>query len=288
MVGEGLGHSAGFGEPVGRVWHDGAMGFSERYGYVQVRSVVQVEELDEASRRSIWNLLYLAIFENIQEHESRIDAGFLPVWLHLFQRPADEYPGAYHMGNRVKAWLMEADWYRVYDLIEMVAVKEKDFAGAINRMLEGVKAGYRVLDGQVVPISDTTELSEIESAIGSEHEGTRHHLKQALDLMADRENPDYPNSIKESISAAEAKARQLTGAKTMGAALNAMKKSGPYVHPALLDGWGKLYGWTNDEDGLRHGGDSAPTPDQDLARYMLVTCSAFVNLLTAAEAKSKP
>lgn len=261
------------------------MGFSERYGYVQVRSVVQVEELDEASRRSIWNLLYLAVFDDAYERESELDAVFLPVWLHLFHLPADEYPGSDRMDSHVKAWLMEADWYRVYDLIERVAAKEEKFAGAINKMLEDLKAGYRVLDGQVVPISDTTELSEIEIAIGIEHEGTRHHLKQALDLLSDRDNPDYPNSIKESISAAEAKARQLTGAKTMGAALNAMKKSGPYVHPALLDGWGKLYGWTNDEDGLRHGGDSAPTPDQDLARYMLVTCSAFVNLLTAAEAK---
>jgi len=36
---------------------------------------------------------------------------------------------------------------------------------------------------------------------------------------------------------------------------------------------------------LRYGGDSAPTPDQDLARYVLMSSSAFVNLLTAAKAK---
>lgn len=95
----------------------------------------------------------------------------------------------------------------------------------------------------------------------------------------------YPNSIKESISAVESKTGQLTGKHTLGKALDEMKKSGPYVHPSLVEGWKKIYGWASDEDGLRHGGDSAPTPDQDLARYVLVTCSAFVNLLTAAEAK---
>ncbi|EQM32373.1 hypothetical protein AC1659_19270 [Rhodococcus erythropolis] len=262
------------------------MGFSERYGYVHVRSVVQIEELDEESRRSIWNLVYLAMFNGKQYQQQQLfNQTFLPVWLHVFQRTADTYPGPYYTEEHVKTLVMEADWNRVYDLVEAMAGKVPMFTAAVNKVLENVNAGYRVLDGQAVPISDTAEVSEIEIAIGTEHEGTRHHLKQALDLLSDRDNPDYPNSIKESISAVESKTGQLTGKHTLGKALDEMKKSGPYVHPSLVEGWKKIYGWASDEDGLRHGGDSAPTPDQDLARYMLVTCSAFVNLLTAAEAK---
>lgn len=41
----------------------------------------------------------------------------------------------------------------------------------------------------------------------------------------------------------------------------------------------KLYGYTSDEDGVRHGGiDFNNVPAED-AKYMLVSCSAFVNYL---------
>lgn len=40
-----------------------------------------------------------------------------------------------------------------------------------------------------------------------------------------------------------------------------------------------LYGYTSDEDGIRHGGiDFKNAPAED-AKYMLVSCSAFVNYL---------
>lgn len=266
------------------------MTFSERYGHVQVRTAVQLEELDEATRRGIWNVTYGMFFVDRQRrgYNETVRAVFLPVWLHILEKPADEYPGADYVRDHVKSWITNAEWYLVYDLVELLAIKHWPFAEVINQQLATFNAGYRLLETQVVPISDATELSEIESAIGSKHEGTRHHLKQALEHLADRENPDYPNSIKESISAVESKAGQLTGKSTLGKALDEMKKSGPYVHPSLIEGWKKIYGWASDEDGLRHGGDSAPTADQDLARYMLVSCSAFVNLLTAAELRRYP
>ena len=40
-----------------------------------------------------------------------------------------------------------------------------------------------------------------------------------------------------------------------------------------------LYGYTSDENGIRHGGiDFTSVPAGD-AKYMLVSCSAFVNYL---------
>ena len=41
--------------------------------------------------------------------------------------------------------------------------------------------------------------------------GVAAHLQQALELYANRENPDYRNSIKESISAVESMARIVSG-----------------------------------------------------------------------------
>ena len=51
------------------------------------------------------------------------------------------------------------------------------------------------------------------------------------------------------------------------------------MHSALKAGFSKLYGYTSDEDGIRH----PILEDENLgfaeAKYMLVTCSAFVNFL---------
>jgi hypothetical protein len=98
-------------------------------------------------------------------------------------------------------------------------------------------------------------------------------------LLADRQNPDYPNSVKESISAVEAITKRITGENTLGAGLKKLQTAGLNIHPALKDGWLKIYGWTSDENGVRHGAIDAATIDQTVAKYMLVSCSAFVSYL---------
>lgn len=59
------------------------------------------------------------------------------------------------------------------------------------------------------------------------------------------------------------------------------------LHPALKKGLSNIYGYTSDENGIRHAlieDDQNVTFDE--ARLMLILCSAFVNyLITKAEAK---
>ena len=63
------------------------------------------------------------------------------------------------------------------------------------------------------------------------------------------------------------------------------RKTGVF-HPTLLEAFTKLYAYTSDANGIRHGhlGDSYVSLAE--ARFMLVSCSAFVNYLlaTATEA----
>jgi len=48
-----------------------------------------------------------------------------------------------------------------------------------------------------------------------------------------------------------------------------------------------LYGYTSDENGIRHGGiDFKSVPSED-AKYMLISCSAFVNYLIEKWSKVK-
>jgi hypothetical protein len=41
----------------------------------------------------------------------------------------------------------------------------------------------------------------------------------------------------------------------------------------------KIYGYTCDDQGIRHGLTNNDEPEQEDARFMLVTCSAFVNMV---------
>lgn len=58
--------------------------------------------------------------------------------------------------------------------------------------------------------------------------------------------------------------------------LRKLEKDGK-MHPALSKAFSLLYGYTNDADGIRHGllGEESLTKSD--ARFMLISCSAFVN-----------
>ena len=41
--------------------------------------------------------------------------------------------------------------------------------------------------------------------------------------------------------------------RKLGAGLNNLEAAGLAIHPALRGAWSKMYGWTSDESGIRHG-----------------------------------
>lgn len=141
--------------------------------------------------------------------------------------------------------------------------------------------GFRFVGHEITPIDSTAEANAVVGAqeAVSPIAGARHALDRAVELLADRQSPDYPNSIKESISAVEAVVKKVTGQGTLGAGLGKLESVGVTIHPALKGAWSKMYGWASDADGIRHAGIEAANADQALAKYVLVTCSAFVSYL---------
>ncbi|MFA6091302.1 MAG: hypothetical protein WC774_06035, partial [Candidatus Gracilibacteria bacterium] len=108
--------------------------------------------------------------------------------------------------------------------------------------------------------------------------GAREHIKTALKMLSDRENPDYRNSIKESISAVEAIVNLINGtdSDTLGKALQKEKFA---LHGSLKDAFVEMYGYTSDAEGIRHFMLEESSIEFVDAKYMLVSCSAFVNYL---------
>lgn len=162
-------------------------------------------------------------------------------------------------------------------------IKKNRYSEDFNSIFEQEKSAYRFANEQIAPITNEIELDEIVTAASSEFDAVNAHISNALRLYSDRENPSYKNSIHESISAVESMCSIITGMKGKGATLGLMLKkledNGVRIHTALREAFSKLYGFTSDEEGIRHGSmDFSNAPAED-AKFMLVACSAFVNYL---------
>jgi hypothetical protein len=194
----------------------------------------------------------------------------------------------------LRVWFFKCDWNEVYDFIEFVAnvapddFESKRFMQFCNMILEREMSAYRFVDGVIVQLTSEEEIAEIEQVLNAPAplKPVTTHLKTALTLLSDKINPDYRNSIKESVSAVESMCNLITGSKdTLGEALRKVEAK-VAIHAALKKGFSNIYGYTSDASGIRHALlDEANLGFED-AKYMLVSCSAFINYLVSKAAKA--
>lgn len=267
--------------------------FSEKFGYKKEKTI-QYETVSEELRNRIWNLFYqseikdgglsskrlgIALNGGRTIEEKIVDRFGLLV-RHTGKQTAEE-----QLKERVLKFFR---WYEVFDFIEVhLSFLEDDErtirAKQYNELLEQEKSGYRIVCGEIAPITNEMEISAIEKSADTKFLSVNQHIRKALDLYADIQSPDYENSVKESISAVESICCIITGLSgadaTLGKTVKKLKDNGIHIHSAMEQAFIKLYGYTSDEDGVRHGGiDFNNVPAED-AKYMLVSCSAFVNYL---------
>lgn len=77
----------------------------------------------------------------------------------------------------------------------------------------------------------------------------------------------------------EAACNLITGSKaTLGQALKALEGK-TEIHPAFKNALSSLYGYTSDASGIRHALIEEENVDFADAKFMLVSCAAFVNYL---------
>ena len=283
------------------------LNFSQRMGLVPARKPIQIGSIDIELRNTLWNLLQIhywdrfitrglhntAPYQLVRNRESL----FRKLWLEHFKEPIDDIPiSIYTDGIDVSEALkiikdryLKANWNNVYELVEFICINgpedyQGDFINQCNHYLEKENSGYRFVDGIIIEISSSEEISEIEKAIetSTPYYGVKQHLKTAITLLSDRENPDYRNSIKESISAVEALCKRITSDEkaTLGQAIKFLEHKGS-VHPALKKAFSSLYGYTSKADGIRHALVEEPNLTGTDARFMLISCSAFINYVIA-------
>jgi len=275
--------------------------FSQRKGFKPIKTVMQINSMDDDLRICLWNVLSLFYWEKVKKGLYGYEYGKIAIllkmlWHNYFKKPIDtiswHWPDTY---NEIREYFFNCEWYEVYDFIEFVANNYSDesvnniFMKACNSILERELSAYRFVGGKITQITSEAEISEIEEALKSSEplKCVNTHLKRSLDLLADRKSPDYRNSVKESISAVEAICKLITKDKkaTLGQALKKIEEK-ICLHPALKDAFRSLYGYTSDAEGIRHALLDEPNLSFEDAKFMLVSCSAFINYLITKASKA--
>jgi len=211
----------------------------------------------------------------------------LGAWTEFCMGRLDQYPGSdKFVFQIIGTWLESGHWHLMLDIWEelfehrdLLPHPEKT-ACAVREAMERENTAYTFVGGRFVERMTPQEVKSVETALKTPIEGVKVHLTDALQKLSDRENPDFRNSIKESIIAVEAACKHLAGSRKgdLNVALDKLNAQRP-LHPALKNAFSTLYGWTSDDRGIRHAIKDAENVERADAQFMLVACSAFVNYL---------
>jgi len=268
--------------------------FSTRVG-IKGKKGIQLNEMSKALKNKLWNCFSDFANSKISHlgypHGSRFDKTMQKLVVDKilcdhFALIKDELPfDATDILKLLKKRYQKLEWNEVYDFFECVisdlegCLKNK-IIDEINNTLTSENLGYRISGIKFIPITSQKELKEINKASKVGESQVENHLKKAEEYLSPAgKNPDYPNSIKESISSVESFVKIiLNNDKGLSENLKS-KKLG--IHPALESALNKIYGYTSNASGVRHGhkADAQSTPGREEAIFSLVVCSAYINLI---------
>ena len=287
-------------------------GFSDKTGINPCNTQIQLDEFDDRTRTTISNQLFRmleitfsnpltfakspydqkrqllsnefcrAISSDILSLPSRFDNSKVYNWHFFFEKFSNIIDDAPY--NEV----LDVVWYCCHWLSTCTILDPKDIYDIFNETFGQEYVGYRFISGEIVPITDENEVNEIEQACKTPFDGARTQLQKALCFLSDRENPDYKNCIKESISAVESVCKVISGNEkaALKDALNGLISNGMNIHGSLKTAILALYGYASDEGGIRHAErETESTVTFEEAKFMMVTCSAIVNYLVAEYGK---
>lgn len=288
-------------------------GFSDRQGINPINANIQVNDFDKRTRIQLFNLVsnsYKEIYGNDYWGNTTIKEFLCYVYQEIFCETVN--PGSYISDDMffkdMKDVFLNASYDDILTFIEALSDYWKNenvhlesdenyydvrhaynIPEVFNNLFKKEYIGYRFIGGKISPISDEMEVDTITETLNDTYAQVSMHISKAHALLADRERPDYENSIKESISAVEAMCEIITGIKgkeaTLGTMLKKLESNGVVIHSALKSAFNTLYGYTSDANGIRHAGDiggEASTFEE--AKFMLISCCAFINYLKGVSA----
>ena len=269
-----------------------SLSFSQAHGYEPLPQPLKLEELSPQTRIGFWNILYREVASTLQLYSSHTWDPILQfAHTDFFGLPLDHWQHTvYFLNSIVRPYIMGEPFNKVFDLLIFLMRTRgcpSQFISNIGDAFRRFQLAY-ILDISYTPTiypTSTPEEGEVFlNALQQIQEaglsGARSHLRNAA-MSIDQE--DWTSAVRESIHAVESVARQITpGARTLGDALRTLEREGLLQHPALREGFSKIYGYTNDEQGIRHALLDAEKSNvsQDEAIFMLGACASFASYLS--------
>ena len=273
-------------------------GFSERKGIKHFSDIVQVNDLNERTRNKLYSVISESFDELYVDYDGNLKDKFVEyLYKELFSKTERDIPmwgNDYHyeeVFDTIYTIIIQYDYTDIFTFIEGI-IKFLDIADrttyhrynykdeyikAISNIFKKENVNYRIINEKITDIVDEQQISSIEETLKNPYKEVSRHYSKAIEQLYSLK--DFDNSIKESISSVEAMCQILTqnSKATLGDALKLLKDK---IHPAMKSAFEKLYGYTSDTNGIRHAnglGEGNSTFEE--AKYMLISCSAFVNYL---------
>jgi len=274
------------------------LSFSQAQGYEPLPQRLKLEELSREARTGFWNVLYEQVEAEVRnglygDYLSGFawDRVIRSVHISFFREPVDEFRLSFEdFRKRYKELLFTSPFNKVFDLLTFLMRHQgcpQNFTREIGEVFQDCRLAYTLDESYPPTIYPAATRQEGEAIIEASQRiraagmnGAQRHLQKAAKHINNRE---WADSVRESINAVESVARQVApGAeKTLGPALKKLEDEGVLQHRALREAFGALYGYTSDEQGIRHAllEQGAPKVDRDEAVFMLGACASFASYL---------
>lgn len=247
------------------------LSFSQRNDHEDLPPQMQLEELSDDLRREIYNQICHLLNSYTSDNmnglpylQQEIEPTIRRILGEFLKKPEEDTScNPADVKTHFRKAILEGEFNHALDLLEMIINsntwrRHPAFIKVIAALFEKHAAAYYLKTDKkpyhFVPRtskheSDATlaSLKAIKSASG--FSATLAQLDQAAKHLW---NNQFADSIHDSISAVESIARKITGANTLGKALNKIEGSGMIQHKAFTEAIDKLYGYTCREEGIRH------------------------------------
>ena len=273
--------------------------FSQAQGYEELPGPLKLDDLPKDARTRIWNLFFVHLQKSqrtdnvfgeswiagdwadifLAEHATFEAIGALDDWRTDFE------PFCKDLRKRIKS----LPFNKVFDLIQFVLRHPRCPRGFVTGMRSTFMdshLSYTIDVGPpptIVPATTPEEgvaiVESLQSLRQAGLDGSAAHLRKASECITEG---DWAGSVRESIHGVESAARQLDpeAAQTLRPALKSIERRGA-LHPALTKAFDMLYGYTSNEQGIRHALlDQMDTKvGLDEAVFMLGACASFASYL---------
>ena len=269
--------------------------FSQAQGHEEIPGPLKLGKLPGEARTRIWNVFYVHL-ERAKTRNS-LYPRLRGVWEEILRAkhilhdnlPLDERTTDFtRVCSDLRGKIEGMRFHQVFDLIQFVVRHPqcpREFISDMKQTFSVCRLAYTMDEGDpptILPAATDEEGKTILESLRTLREaglpGSTEHLRNACDCI---NKGDWAGSIRESIHTVESVARMLApGAKTLKPALESIADHGG-LHPALKGALSKLYGYTSNEQGVRH-----PLLDSDKAKvgmdeavFMLGACASFASYL---------